>query len=79
LIVLRLLQGLLGAVGIVLARAVVRDTHDGTTAARAFATLMLVSGVAPIAAPVLGGQLLRFTDWRGVFVALAVYGAIALV
>jgi MFS transporter, DHA1 family, multidrug resistance protein len=58
------------------ARAVVRDTSDATTAARSFATLMLVSGVAPIAAPVLGGQLLRVTSWRGVFVALAVYGTL---
>lgn len=79
LIVLRFAQGLLGAVGIVVARAVVRDTSDATSSARAFSTLMLVSGVAPIVAPVLGGQLLRFTDWRGVFVVLAVYGAVALV
>jgi DHA1 family bicyclomycin/chloramphenicol resistance-like MFS transporter len=77
LIALRLAQGLLGAVGIVVARAVVRDTSDATRSARAFATLMLVSGVAPIVAPVLGGQLLRVTSWRGVFVVLAVYGALA--
>jgi DHA1 family bicyclomycin/chloramphenicol resistance-like MFS transporter len=77
LVALRLLQGLLGAVGIVVARAVVRDTSDATTAARSFATLMLVSGVAPIVAPVVGGQLLRVTSWRGVFVALAAYGAVA--
>lgn len=76
LVALRLAQGLLGAVGIVVARAVVRDTSDRTTSARAFATLMLVSGVAPIVAPVLGGQLLRVTSWRGVFVVLAVYGAL---
>ncbi|HSK61813.1 MAG TPA: multidrug effflux MFS transporter [Actinomycetospora sp.] len=77
LVALRLAQGLLGAVGIVVARAVVRDTSDATTAARSFATLMLVSGAAPILAPVLGGQLLRVTSWRGVFVALAVYGTLA--
>jgi DHA1 family bicyclomycin/chloramphenicol resistance-like MFS transporter len=77
LVALRFAQGLLGAVGIVVARAVVRDTSDATTAARSFATLMLVSGVAPIVAPVLGGQLLRVTSWRGVFVALAVYGTLA--
>lgn len=76
LVGLRLAQGLLGAVGIVVARAVVRDTSDATTSARSFATLMLVSGVAPIVAPVLGGQLLRVTSWRGVFVVLAVYGVL---
>jgi DHA1 family bicyclomycin/chloramphenicol resistance-like MFS transporter len=77
LVGLRLAQGLLGAVGIVVARAVVRDTSDATRSARAFATLMLVSGVAPIVAPVIGGQLLRVTSWRGVFVVLAVYGSLA--
>ena len=79
LVALRLAQGLLGAVGIVLARAVVRDLHSGPAAARYFATLMLVSGVAPIVAPVLGGQLLRFTSWRGVFVFLALFGAVVLI
>lgn len=76
LVVLRLGQGLLGAVGIVLARAVVRDLYDGPAAARGFAALMLVSGVAPIVAPVVGGQLLRFTSWRGVFVVLAALGIV---
>ncbi|MHA6628621.1 MFS transporter [Pseudonocardia sichuanensis] len=41
-----------------------------------FALLMLVSGTAPVAGPVLGGQLLRVTDWRGVFGALAAIGAV---
>ena len=79
LVALRLGQGLFGAVGIVLARAVVRDLHSGPAAARAFAALMLVSGVAPIVAPVLGGQLLRLTSWRGVFVVLAALGAVIVV
>jgi MFS transporter, DHA1 family, multidrug resistance protein len=79
LVALRLGQGLFGAVGIVVARAVVRDLYDGPAAARAFAALMLVSGVAPIVAPVLGGQLLRLTSWRGVFVVLALLGAVVLV
>ncbi|MEV6105912.1 multidrug effflux MFS transporter [Streptomyces sp. NPDC051940] len=71
----RLVQGLAGAAGVVIARAVVRDMYDGLEMARFFSSLMLVSGIAPIAAPVLGGQVLRFTDWRGVFVVLAVIGA----
>ncbi|WP_018333500.1 multidrug effflux MFS transporter [Actinomycetospora chiangmaiensis] len=79
LVVLRLAQGLFGAVGIVLARAVVRDLYSGPAAARGFAALMLVSGVAPIVAPVLGGQLLRLTSWRGVFVFLAVLGAVVAI
>jgi DHA1 family bicyclomycin/chloramphenicol resistance-like MFS transporter len=79
LLLLRLLGGLAGGAGIVIARAMVRDLYDGTAAARVFATLMLVSGTAPVVAPVLGGQLLRVTDWRGVFGALALVGAVLLV
>ncbi|GAB2900070.1 Bcr/CflA family multidrug efflux MFS transporter [Streptomyces mayteni] len=70
----RLLQGLAGSAGVVVARAIVRDMFDGVAMARFFSTLMLISGLAPILAPVLGGQLMRFTDWRGIFVVLAVAG-----
>ncbi|MBF9068533.1 multidrug effflux MFS transporter [Streptacidiphilus fuscans] len=75
---LRIVQGLAGGVGIVISRAVVRDLHEGTAAARFFSTLMLVNGTAPILAPLLGGQLLRFTDWRGIFVTLSVIGCVLL-
>ncbi|MCK7623480.1 multidrug effflux MFS transporter [Streptomyces sp. RS10V-4] len=74
LIAFRLLQGLAGAAGIVIARAVVRDLYDGVAMARFFATLMLISGVAPVVAPLIGGQILRITDWRGVFVVLTAVG-----
>ncbi|MFJ5259369.1 multidrug effflux MFS transporter [Streptomyces sp. NPDC088387] len=76
LIAFRLIQGLAGASGIVIARAVVRDLHDGVAMARFFSTLMLISGVAPIVAPLIGGQILRVTDWRGVFVVLTVVGVV---
>ncbi|MGI5257497.1 multidrug effflux MFS transporter [Streptomyces angustmyceticus] len=74
LIACRLLQGLAGAAGIVIARAVVRDLYDGVAMARFFSTLMLISGVAPVVAPLIGGQILRITDWRGVFVVLTAVG-----
>jgi len=74
LVALRLAQGLAGAAGIVIARAVVRDLYDGVAMARFFSTLMLISGVAPIVAPLIGGQILRVTDWRGVFVVLTAVG-----
>ncbi|MEZ7006159.1 multidrug effflux MFS transporter [Streptomyces sp. AD55] len=76
LVAFRLAQGLAGAAGIVIARAVVRDLYDGVAMARFFSTLMLISGVAPVVAPVIGGQILRVTDWRGVFVVLTVVGAV---
>jgi DHA1 family bicyclomycin/chloramphenicol resistance-like MFS transporter len=68
---LRFLQGVAGGAGIVIGRAVVRDLYSGAAAARLFSSLMVVSGLAPIFAPVLGGQVLRVTEWHGIFVTLA--------
>ncbi|MFJ8590243.1 multidrug effflux MFS transporter [Streptomyces sp. NPDC093598] len=76
LVAFRLAQGLAGAAAIVIARAVVRDLYDGMAMARFFSTLMLISGVAPIVAPLIGGQVLRVTDWRGVFAVLTVIGVL---
>jgi DHA1 family bicyclomycin/chloramphenicol resistance-like MFS transporter len=78
LVALRFVQGLAGAAGIVIARAVVRDLYSGIALARFFSLLLLVNGLAPILAPVLGGQLLRLTSWRGVFVTLAIIGSLLL-
>lgn len=74
LIVLRLFQGILGGAGLVIARAIVRDLFDGARAARVFALLMAVMGVAPIFAPLIGGQVLAITSWRGIFVVLGAIG-----
>jgi MFS transporter, DHA1 family, multidrug resistance protein len=76
---LRFVQGATGAAGIVIARAIVRDTHDGVALLRFFSMLMLVTGLAPILAPVLGGQVLEVTSWRGIFLVLAAIGALLLV
>nr|WP_245736868.1 multidrug effflux MFS transporter [Micromonospora pattaloongensis] len=76
---LRLAQGFAGGMGVVVARAVVRDLFAGAAAARYFSRLALVFGLAPIAAPVLGSLVLRHTTWRGVFVVLAAIGALLAV
>jgi DHA1 family bicyclomycin/chloramphenicol resistance-like MFS transporter len=76
LIALRLAQGLCGAAGIVIARAIVRDLHEGVAAARAFGLILVVTGLAPILAPVVGAGVLHVTSWRGIFVALAGAGAL---
>ena len=78
LILVRLLQGLCGAAGMAIARAVVHDVHEGAEATAGFATLTAIAGAAPVLAPLLGGALLTFTDWRGLFVALGVIGALLL-
>ncbi len=78
LVALRFIQGFAGAAGIVIARAIVRDLHSGVAAARFFSLLMLVNGLAPILAPIFGGLLLRYTSWRGIFIVLAIIGALLL-
>ena len=75
---LRVLQGLGAAAAAVVAMAIVRDLFDGLAAARLFSRLMLVVGVAPILAPTIGGLVLNWTSWRGVFVVLAVVGVAIL-
>ena len=79
LITARVLQGVAGAAGIVLGRAIVRDLHSGAAAARLFSTLILVTGVTPVLAPLLGAQVLAVTSWRGIFVTQAVVGALVAV
>ncbi|MGY1838687.1 MULTISPECIES: multidrug effflux MFS transporter [unclassified Modestobacter] len=75
---LRFLQGVGAAAGAVIAIAVVRDLYTGRAAATMLSRLFLVIGAAPVLAPTIGGEVLRFTSWRGVFVVLAVYGALLL-
>ncbi|MEU4519733.1 multidrug effflux MFS transporter [Amycolatopsis sp. NPDC024027] len=78
LVAARFVQSLGAAAGIVIARATVRDLFEGTAMTKFFSTLMLVSGLAPILAPLIGGQLLNWTSWRGVFVVLTAFGALLL-
>jgi DHA1 family bicyclomycin/chloramphenicol resistance-like MFS transporter len=78
LILLRTVQGFAGAAGPAIGRASIRDMTSGTQTAAALSRLLAVIGVAPVVGPVLGGLILLFTTWRGLFVALAILGAISL-
>lgn len=78
LLVARLIGGIAGGAGAVLARSMVRDLFSGAAAAQAFAVTALVFGVAPVVAPLLGALLMAVTGWRGIFVAIAVCGAALL-
>ena len=78
LLVARFLQGLAGSAGIVICLAVARDQFSGAELSRMLSLLFLVSGAAPVIAPVVGGQLARIMDWRGIFGVLAGIG-VALV
>lgn len=78
LIALRFVQALGACAGVVIARAVVRDSFDGAEASRMYAAMMLVMGVAPMVAPMLGGQLLVWFGWHSIFGMLALYGSLVL-
>lgn len=74
----RFVQGCAGAAGIVASRAVVRDRVAGAELARYLTLLMLVNGMAPIVAPIVGGQVLLLGDWRGCFILLTALGVVLL-
>ncbi|PJG86346.1 multidrug effflux MFS transporter [Conservatibacter flavescens] len=78
LIALRLVQGFMAAAGVVISRAVVADLYHGQEMTRFFGALMTINTLAPILSIVLGGVLLKWTDWRGLFVFLALLGGAVL-
>ncbi len=77
LIAVRMLQAFGGSAGMVIGRAMIRDLFDGRDAARVLSSLMLVVGLAPILAPIVGGQLLLVAGWRVLFWLLAAVGLAA--
>ncbi|AYG60270.1 multidrug effflux MFS transporter [Rhizobium jaguaris] len=79
LIAFRFLQGIGGAAGMVVPRAVVRDMHTGVQAARLMSLLMLVFSISPILAPLTGSAVITFYGWRGVFWAVTIAAAIGLI
>jgi len=78
IIAFRFLQALGGCAGPVLARASVRDRYEADHAARMLSLMMLVMSVAPMLAPMLGGQLVALFGWRSTFWALALFGAVCV-
>lgn len=74
----RLLQGFGAAAGGVVAMAMVRDLFGGKPLVKMLSRLALISGLAPVLAPVIGSQLLLVTNWRGIFWVLAAYGAVVI-
>ncbi len=76
---LRFVQAAGGCAGVVIARAVVRDRFDARTSAKVYSLLMLVMGLAPILAPIMGGWILVLAGWRAIFGALALFGLVTLI
>jgi MFS transporter, DHA1 family, multidrug resistance protein len=75
LIAARLLQGIGGAAGVVVSRAIVRDLYGGHALARIYSRLLLAGSLAAILSPLLGTAILQIAGWRGIFIALAAFGA----
>ncbi|WP_419817264.1 multidrug effflux MFS transporter [Glaciibacter flavus] len=74
----RVLMGFGAAAGGVVAMAMVRDLFGGRPLVKMLSRLALISGLAPVLAPVIGSQLLLIVDWRGIFWVLAAYGALVI-
>ena len=79
LIVARFVQALGGCAGMVLSRAIVSDKCDAVGSAKVFSQLMLVMGLAPILAPMLGGVLVNVGGWQSIFLTLCLFSALCLV
>ena len=75
LVLARFVQALGGCAGMVLSRAIVSDKCDPVASAKVFSQLMLVMGLAPILAPMLGGVLVNLAGWQSIFLALSLFSA----
>ena len=78
LLLFRALQGLSGGAGMVVGRAMIRDSFGGHEAQRMMSMVTMIFGVAPAIAPVIGGWLQAGFGWRSVFVFLTLYSALLL-
>lgn len=74
----RFVQALGGCAGMVITRAIIRDRCAPLEAAKAFSLLMLVMGIAPILAPLLGGWIMAFFSWRAIFIVLTLFALACL-
>lgn len=73
-VALRFVQGIAAAGGIVISRSIATDKFKGKNLAKALAIVGAINGIAPVAAPVLGGFLVGAAGWRGIFAVLFVIG-----
>ncbi|UGU15583.1 multidrug effflux MFS transporter [Sinomicrobium kalidii] len=79
LIGMRLVLALGGCVGMVACSAIIRDRFSANEVARAFSSILLVMGVAPVVAPTLGGVFTEYFGWRSIFVFLLVIAVLLIV
>ncbi|MDN6436360.1 multidrug effflux MFS transporter, partial [Lentilactobacillus parabuchneri] len=79
LILLRFIQGLAGASGQVLSRAIASDLFSGPLLTKFYSLLSAVNGIFPVISPVIGGFMIRYVEWQGIFILLAAIGFILVI
>ena len=74
----RILQGISAGAGVVVGRAIIRDLYEGTEAARLLSTVTMIFAIGPAIAPILGGWIVKLSDWRSIFLFLCLYSVLLL-
>jgi DHA1 family bicyclomycin/chloramphenicol resistance-like MFS transporter len=74
----RILQGISAGAGVVVGRAIIRDLYEGTAAARLLSTVTMIFAIGPAIAPILGGWIVKLSDWRSIFLFLCLYSVLLL-
>jgi len=74
-----LIQGMAGAGGVVLSKSIPTDMFTGKELAKYIAIISAINGIAPVISPVIGGLLLQFTNWKGIFIVLLGIGVVILI
>ena len=74
----RILQGVSAGAGVVVGRAIIRDLYAGTEAARLLSLVTMIFSIAPAIAPILGGWIVKLTDWRTIFLFLFLFSSLLL-
>lgn len=62
----------------VISRSIVTDLYTGSSLAKTFSLMAAINGIAPVGAPILGGIMMKWTDWHGIFLILLVIGVVLL-
>lgn len=78
-VVFRLIQGIAGAGGIVIARSIATDKFSGKDLAKMLAIIGAINGIAPVVAPIIGGVFTEAIGWQGIFIILLALGVLLLI
>ena len=74
----RVLQGVSAGAGVVVGRAIIRDLYEDAAAARLLSLVTMIFSIAPAIAPILGGWIVKYSNWRAIFLSLFLYTALLL-